>query len=316
MGTCSLALADVPAQAAATAPATTTPTSKPAPLVYIERGTLPLIISAPHGGRLPIPGADVRTGGNFLIKKGKKNNFTMAFDANVDLVALQLADEIERRTGQRPYLVVANFSRRFVDANRTPEEAYESEPGRIVYEAYHNAIRTARAEIINEYKRGLLIDIHGHGGDPESIIRGTADWTSVRHLVEEFGKDALVGPKGLLTPIAAGGANKFNPPLDQLDALEVPSLNGGFITRQYGSYAGGNFDSIQFELGNRYRKRENIPPFVKQLADGIVPFVQTYIIDAPRTVGVLATTGPASTSQAAGPSDASPATKPAELLAP
>jgi N-formylglutamate amidohydrolase len=247
------------------------------PLITIQQGNLPLILSAPHGGRLAIPGAAKRTGENFLIKRGLKNNFTDAFDGNVDLVALTLADEIEKRTGKRPYVVVANFSRTYVDANRTAEEAYESDAAKAVYEEYHGAIRKFRTEIIQKWKRGLLIDIHGHGRDAEAIIRGTADWHSVRHLVEEFGKEAVAGPEGLLGPIAAAG-NKFIPPIDKFDEKEYTALNGGFITRNYGSFQGGNFDAIQFELGTNYRKAENIPKFATQLADGIVPFMKKYLL--------------------------------------
>ena len=264
-----------------TAPATR-PTTRPAELLTVQPGDLPIILSAPHGGKLPIPDAARRTGDNFLIKKGVKANYSIAFDGNVDVVAHQLADELERRTGKRPYLVVANFSRRYVDANRTPEEAYESEAGRAVYERYHAAIRQFRTEVIRKWQRGLLIDIHGHGRDPATIIRGTADWASVRHLVEEFGKEAIVGPDGLLGPLAAAG-NKLVPPNDGLDEPEFKALNGGFITRTYGSFAGGNFDAIQFELGGKFRKAENIPTFVSQTADGLVPFTNRYLLVGPTT---------------------------------
>jgi hypothetical protein len=262
--------------AAAAAPASR-PATEPKELVTVIPGDLPLILSAPHGGKLAVPGADRRTGANFLIKKGAKNNFTVAFDGNVDVLALTLADEIQHRTGHRPYVVVANFSRRYVDANRTPEEAYESDAGKAVYDEYHAALRKFRSEILAKWRRGLLIDLHGHGRDPAAIIRGSADWTSVRHLVEEFGKEAVVGEHGLLGPVAAAG-NKFVPPIDQTDEKEFVELNGGFITRNYGSYQGGNFDAIQFELGGKFRKPEYIPTFAKQLADGVVSFTERYLL--------------------------------------
>jgi hypothetical protein len=255
---------------------------------------LPIILSAPHGGKLAIPDAARRTGQNILIKKGVKANYSLAFDGNVDVIALKLADELERRTGKRPYVVIANFSRRYVDANRPPEEAYESDAAGAVYDQYHSAIRRFRSDVIRRWRRGLLIDLHGHGRDPAAIIRGTADWASVRHLVEEFGKEAVVGPDGLLGPLAAAG-NKFIPPPDQLDEREFKELNGGFITRTYGSFAGGNFDAIQFELGGKFRNAANIPAFVNQLADGLVPFTDRYLLIGPTTGP---TTKPAAKSEA------------------
>jgi hypothetical protein len=253
------------------------PATRPGDLLTIIPGDLPLILSAPHGGKLAVPGAARRTGDTFLSKKGVKNNFTVAFDGNVDVLALTLADEIQKRTGHRPYVVVANFSRRYVDANRTPEEAYESDAGKAVYDRYHAALRTFRSEVIAKWRRGLLIDIHGHGRDPATIIRGTADWTSVRHLVEEFGKGSVTGEDGLLGPVAKAG-HQFVPPLDKDDEKEFVALNGGFITRNYGSFQGGNFDAIQFELGGKYRKAEYIPTFAGQLADGVVPFMNRYLL--------------------------------------
>ena len=250
------------------------------PLITIQKGDLPIILSAPHGGRKKVPGSAVRTGKNILIKKGVKNTFTMAYDPNVDVVAQQLADELEKRTGKRPYVVIANFSRRYVDANRGPTEGAEDAAGQAVYDEYHGAIQQFRSEILQKFgQRGLIIDIHGHGrpGESGTIIRGTADWNSVRHLVEEFGKESIVGEGGLLGPLNAAG-NKFLPACDQLEEKEYPSLNGGYITREYGSFAGGNFDAIQFELGGDYRKLPNIPKFVSTLADGFVPFTNKYLL--------------------------------------
>ena len=251
------------------------------PLVIIQEGTLPVIISAPHGGRRLVPDAPRRTGANVPRSKTKKT-FTTAFDGGTLEVALLVADEVEKQTGKRPYVVVANFSRRYADANRTPAEAYESDAGQAVYDQYHGAIRRFRDKIIAENGRGLIIDIHGQGRDANAIIRGTADWTSAKHLVEAHGKEAYTGPTGLLGPLAAAG-NKFTPPNDQPDEKEFEALNGGFITRNYGSYQGGTFDSIQLELGGKFRKKENAPTFAKQLAEGIKLFADHYLTEPPAT---------------------------------
>ena len=254
------------------------PITQPKPLVYVERGDLPIILSAPHGGRMKVPGAAVRTGGGILIPKGVKNTFTFALDANVDLIAQTLADDIEKRTGHRPYVVIANFGRRFVDANRMPEEGYEDEAGKTVYDQYHNAIKEFRTEIIHKWQRGLLLDIHGHGRPADQIIRGTADWTSVRHLVEEFGKDAVVGDDGLLGPLGKVPGYTFVPPLAETETPEYAALNGGYITREYGSYQGGGFDAVQLELGGNYRKPANIPAFADTLSRGVVRFMDKYLL--------------------------------------
>jgi hypothetical protein len=264
---------------AATRPADGASSQVGKPLVYVERGDLPIILSAPHGGRLPVPGAGVRTGKNILIPKGVKNTFTMAFDGNVDKIALTLADDIQKRTGHRPYVVIAYFSRRFVDANRGPEEGYEDDAGEKVWNEYHDAIKAARLEILHRFnRRGCIFDIHGNGVGPWVVIRGTANWTSDQHIVEEFGKDAITGPHGLLGPLGADPTYKMIPPLDRPDDPEYAKLNGGYITREYGSYQGGTFDAVQLELGPNVRKAENIPHFCDLMSDGIVRFLNACLL--------------------------------------
>jgi hypothetical protein len=264
------------------------PTSQPAsqpdstvtPLVYLQKGDIPLILSAPHGGTLAVPGVSRRTGEHVPARRGEKPNFSIAFDRNVDKLALAVAEEIFRRTGKRPYVVIANFSRKFVDANRPPEDAYESDTAAPVYDAYHQALRDYRTDILKTWKAGFLLDLHGHGLDPALIIRGSANWSSVRHLVEEFGKDALTGPTGLLAPLEAAG-NKIEPPNADNETLENKSLNGGYITRHYGSFEGSNFDALQLELGGSFRNPSRIPTFAKELTDSLLPFLGRYIY--PRT---------------------------------
>ena len=249
------------------------------PMITLQKGDLPIILSAPHGGRKKIPGSAVRTGKNILIKKGSKSTFTMAFDQNVDVIALKLADELEKRTGKRPYLVVANFTRRNADANRGPEDGFEDAAGEAVWNQYHDAIKAYRKDIQEKFNhRGLLLDIHGNAVGPDVVIRGTANWTSDKHLTEEFGKEAVIGPTGLFAGLAKDPAYKLMPPIDKPDEPEYERLNGGYITREYGSYQGGTFDAVQLELGTAIRKPENLDHFVTALADGLVPFMYQYLL--------------------------------------
>src|SRR5436189_60074 len=89
-------------------------------LVHVEAGELPIILTAPHGGRQDVPGCDTRTpvGSRFVV-------YT---DVNTDILAVQIAAELKRLTGKQPYLVIAKFHRRYIDANRVSDEAFAS-PG-------------------------------------------------------------------------------------------------------------------------------------------------------------------------------------------
>lgn len=287
-----LALGALLTLALGVAPAARSAQQEAAPATQADRfvtvipGDWPIILSAPHGGTLRIPGVEKRTGEGISARRGKKPNFSLAFDRNVDKLAFRASDEIFKLTGHRPYVVVAHFTRANIDANRPAEDAYEDPRCKPYYDEYHAALLQFRTEIIGKWRRGLLVDIHGHGGNPTTLIRGTADWQSVRHLVEEFGKEALTGPDGLLGPLAAAG-NNLVPPNSDNTAPEDSSLNGGYITRHYGSFEGSNFDAIQFETGNVHRTPEGIDKFGPELAGALVKFHDRYLVpqtdDGPAT---------------------------------
>src|SRR5438045_2383400 len=93
-------------------PADTKPEAHP--LVVATEGKLPIILSAPHGGEMPIPGVPERKGDALERGPGK---FVTARDTGTQELALALADAIEKRMGQRPYLVAAKFHRKYADAN-------------------------------------------------------------------------------------------------------------------------------------------------------------------------------------------------------
>src|SRR5262245_15709108 len=85
-------------------------------LVLAQAGELPVILTAPHGGRADVPGCEVRT--------AVGSRFVVTSDMNTDVLALSIAEELWRLTGKRPYVVVAKFHRKFIDANRSVGEAY------------------------------------------------------------------------------------------------------------------------------------------------------------------------------------------------
>src|SRR5207244_1253228 len=89
-------------------------------LVVVRRGTVPVILSAPHGGREAIPGVPPRQG------KGVAQ-FRTAADTNTAELAEAAAAELERRLGGKPFVVIARFARKYLYANRPPEGAYESD---------------------------------------------------------------------------------------------------------------------------------------------------------------------------------------------
>ena len=240
----------------------------PADLVGSQRGELPIILSAPHGGTKKIPGVPERTGAG--MPKGGAG-FSVAFDSNTDLLLLEVAAAIQNKFGKKPYYVFARFSRRYVDANRPPEIAYEDPKAKPIYEAYHDTLALHCRDVNKAFKCGLLLDIHGQGSARDTIFRGTQNGKTVSLLRERFGEKAHTGPKsffGILNALEM----KVHPTLP--DAKERAGFTGGHIVQKYGSKNYG-IDAIQLECGFDYRDKTKLKDVARNDRDNVM--TQTYL---------------------------------------
>jgi N-formylglutamate amidohydrolase len=252
----------------------------PAELVVVERGTLPIVLTAPHGGREAIPGVaprDVKRAG--VVEDSRKwGGAVTSTDGNTDVLALRMAAEIRRLTGQAPYVVVAKFQRKFIDANRPAELAFDSPAALAYYDLYHRSIRDFVDEILRTHPAGLLIDVHGQNKDPGVLMRGTVNGRTVLKLVRRAGVGAITGPEGLFGRLEANGFKVFPANSEGLGARsEDAGLNGGYTTRLYGSDNAGGIDSVQFEFGTVYRRKEAVEKSAVDAARAVVDFHRAYL---------------------------------------
>ena len=231
-------------------------------------GALPVILSAPHGGREPIPGIAPRRGVGVA-------QFTIERDSNTAELAETVADSLRERFGVSPFLVVARFERKFVDANRDPTAAYEAPQAKPYYEGYHRAISDSAEMIRRNWGGGLLLDIHAQGAQAETIYRGTVNGRSVSQLEKQHGKAALTGPQSVLGHLASIGY-KILPDLKGQD--RETRYTGGFTTSTYGSHQGTKIDAIQLELGSTLRAKANLERTANDLAQAIEVFARAYLL--------------------------------------
>ncbi len=238
--------------------------------IVSQRGELPIILSAPHGGTKKLPGVPERKGVG--IPKGGAG-FSIAFDSNTDLLLLELASAIHAKFGKKPYFVLAQFSRRYVDANRPPEIAYEHPMAKPIYEAYHDALALHCRDVKKAFGRGLLLDIHGQGSARDTIFRGTQNGKTVTHLRERFGDKAHTGPKSFFGLLSARDI-KVHP--TEPDAKERAGFTGGHIVQKYGS-RGYGIDAIQLECGFDYRDKMKIKGVAQKMADAVHEYAGLYL---------------------------------------
>jgi hypothetical protein len=248
----------------------------PADLVLVREGTLPIILTVPHGGRRAIPGVAER---NIDGKPGGKGaRYVKGIDTNTDILALRIAKEIEQITGKKPYMVMAKFQRKYIDANRSPEIAMDDPGARLYYDYYHNAVRRFIDEIHGKYPAGLLIDVHGQGFDPDVIMRGTHNGGSVTQLLRRAGFPAVTGPNGIFGQLEANGFKVFPgnnvPPLGK---YENAGLNGGYTVGFYGSDMPNGIDAVQMEFGTNYRRKEVLDKSGEDAGRAIAGFYEAYL---------------------------------------
>ena len=242
-------------------------TSESDKLLTFWAGTLPVILAAPHGGREAIPGITPRQGIGVP-------QFTTARDSNTAELAESVAVKLRQRLGATPFLIIARFERKFVDANREPAAAYELPQAKPYYDGYHGAITQSAETIRQRWGGGLLLDIHAQGAQAESIFRGTDNGKSVSQLQEQFGSAALSGPKSVLGHLASIGY-KILPDLTGQD--RETRFTGGFTTLTYGSHQGTKIDAIQLEIGSNLRAKANLERTADDLARAIEVFAREYL---------------------------------------
>jgi len=231
-------------------------------------GALPVILAAPHGGREPIPGLAPRRGDGVA-------QFTVERDSNTAELAETLAFKLRERLGMPPFLVIARFERKFVDANREPGSAFEAPQAKPYYESYHRAISESAASIRQKWGRGLLLDIHAQAAQAETIFRGTDNGRSVSQLQKQYGKAALTGPQSVLGYLASIGY-KILPDVTGQD--RETRYTGGYTTRTYGSHRGTKIDAIQLELGSTLRTKANLERTANDFAQAIEVFAREYLL--------------------------------------
>ncbi len=241
-----------------------------AEFVVVRRGTVPVILSAPHGGRAALPGVPDRRGEG--VEK-----FVTVLDTNTLELSGKAADAIEKALGGRPYVVAAKFVRRQCDANRPPEGAYEDARARPYYDAYHAALKSHCDEVRKSWGRGLLLDLHGQAAKADTVFRGTQRLTTCGNLKTRFGLAAITGKTSVLGALAASGYTVFPAADAPADAKEDPRFGGGHIVATYGSAGGTNIDAFQLEFGGDSRAAKGLDKTARDLAAALKLFAADYL---------------------------------------
>jgi hypothetical protein len=231
-------------------------------------GTLPLVITAAHGGTVLPTDLPDRTWG------------TLVRDLATDTLALLVADSLEALTGERPHLVRVHLHRRKLDANRDLDEAAQGNAEAIrAWREFHAWTEAAMATVRASHARGLYLDVHGHGHDVQRLELGyllsasdlalgdaalnepeLAARSSLRELASWTGRtpaEVVRGPGSPGDRFHRLGYPAVPSPQDPHPG-GAPYFSGGYNTRRYGCSEGGPICGFQLEA-NRIGVRDSGP---------------------------------------------------------
>lgn len=249
-------------------------------LVSRHRGTMPVILTCPHDGSESPAGVRERTRSD--TPRGCR--FRTGRDTDTAHITEAVAQKILEATGLSPYVVIARFHRKFIDANRREACAFTDSDAKPFYDEYHSRISEYIAQILRQNQdRGFLFDIHGTNvidDDPADIYLGTANGTTLRPDLDRVDIFKQHGLHGLLksarnrTGIGGlGPIQQYRVSPRNSRSRETGQVSGGFTVRNYGT----SITSIQLEIASPVRSDwEKRALVIEDLAFSIANFVRRH----------------------------------------
>ena len=253
---------------------------------------LSILFTCPHHGIMRLDRQSIRVKDH--LPDSCKEDLGQKFSDDNDLFTRQLTasivDNIQRKSGKKPYDQVAEFHRKYVDYNRCEECAFElsSFLANRAYLEYHNEILQIIEEMVPENGNSLafLFDIHGtdrksiqvEGQNfPFQVLIGTDEQRSIQALTQIDSQAWWHDGKGLIPRLQGKNITVFPPNKD----LEIQNhiLDGGYTIQKYGSSQfKKRLAAIQIEVIYEIRTdRDKRQKLAEDLADCIYEFTLPFI---------------------------------------
>jgi len=119
--------------------------------IEVRPGTLPIILTVPHGGTLKPDNVLARRYG------------VTGIDSNTISLAELIIEELEARYGGKPHAIISRLSRTKLDPNRDLAEAAQGDPTATAsWHRFNDSTQKACDTVMKKSGAGLLLDIHGH----------------------------------------------------------------------------------------------------------------------------------------------------------
>lgn len=263
--------------------------------IEYQVGTLPIVISVPHGGDLEPEFIPDRT----------CNNPVYATDAFTVETAAAIREQLFQTTGCYPHIIICHLARRKLDCNRNLNDgACGNQDAATAWTEFHAFVEMAQTAAANaEQDQLFFVDLHGHGNPIQRIELGYLLYDDELELSDEtlntslymgyssIGDLAANNPNNLSHAQLLRGESAFGTLLANNGYPSVPSqqipfpgtssnyFSGGYITANHTCYAPGNtVNGVQMELNyDGIRNSEvNRQAFAEAFTSVIVEFLDTH----------------------------------------
>jgi hypothetical protein len=258
--------------------------------IEVRSGTLPLVLTVPHGGSLKPE--------NLLARRYG----VTGTDSNTIPLSEMIIEELQARFGGKPHAIISRLHRSKLDPNRDIKEAAQGDPtAEAAWHRFHESAQKACDLVMKKHGVGLLLDIHGHRhldqrvelgylikGDQlkvtdaglnanAALIKSTSIRELDKHSPQSFA-ELVRGPQSLGGLLEFRGFRCLPSPTKAHPALMAGYFSGAYDVLAHGSRERGTVSAIQVECpwNNVRDTPENQRRFARGLADSLGVYFEVH----------------------------------------
>ena len=211
--------------------------AQPSATFTLEKGELPILLVAPHGGNGNLSDAPIRRA---------RDSGDPHFSGKKDMITAELtrsySDQIFQVTGKRPSALISEVHRKYCDLNRQEDWSSPAPAGQAFHREYHTALKLELDRLLSEHGWVLLMDIHGQSSEPHDLMIGIREG----QVIGDWSRQTLWDEGGVIEALRGEGFTVVPDRPEQ----EI-RFGGGFIVKTYG--ADKRVEAWQLEHGGNLR---------------------------------------------------------------
>ena len=196
-------------------------------------GNIPVILIVSHDGSLIINDIPTRT--------DSTDKFNIKNDLNTGIITKDIYSNILNSHHKKPYILINDVHRKYVDMNRFYKYAYEEELSKDIYNDFHDILKNKIQSVLDIYGNVYVFDIHGFSKNNLDIVISTRKHTTVNVKTLDH---LLYSSNSFKNNLSK---NNFNVNIND------PFYGGYIIKTIFDNFGNSKVSAMQVELGKEIR---------------------------------------------------------------